>query len=45
LKDQTPDDSENEHEYEVRRYIRAKIDSPFCEDFRAKLKEKEEKNG
>lgn len=45
LKDQSPDDTENEHEYEVRRYIRAKIDSQFCEDFMTKLKEKEGNNG
>ncbi len=45
LKEQNPDDSDNEQEYEVRRYIRAKIDSRFCEDFMAKLKEKEGNNG
>ena len=45
LKEQNPDDSDNEQEYEVRRYIRAKIDSQFCEDFMAKLKEKEVNNG
>ena len=45
LKAQNPDDTEKEQEYEVRRYVRAKIDSQFCEDFMAKLKEKRGNNG
>lgn len=44
LKEQNPDDMEKESEYEVRRYVRAKIDSEFCEEFMRKLKEKEADN-
>lgn len=44
LKEQNPDDMEKESEYEVRRYIRAKIDSEFCEEFMRKLKEREADN-
>ena len=44
LKEQNPDDMEKESEYEVRRYVRAKIDSGFCEEFMRKLKEKEADN-
>lgn len=39
LKEQNPDDPEMEMEYEVRRYIRAKITSEFCEEFMKKLQE------
>ena len=44
LKEQNPDDMEKESEYEVRRYVRAKIDSEFCEEFMRKLKEREADN-
>lgn len=44
LKEQNPDDTEKESEYEVRRYVRAKIDSEFCEEFMRKLKEREADN-
>ena len=44
LKEQNPDDMEKESEYEVRRYVRAKIDSEFCEEFMRKLKEREVDN-
>lgn len=44
LKEQNPDDMEKESEYEVRRYVRAKIDSEFCEEFMKKLKEREANN-
>ena len=44
LKEQNPDDTEKESEYEVRRYVRAKIDSEFCEEFMKKLKEREAGN-
>ena len=44
LKEQNPDDMEKESEYEVRRYVRAKIDSEFCEEFMRKLKEREANN-
>ena len=44
LKEQNPDDMEKESEYEVRRYVRAKIDSEFCEGFMRKLKEREADN-
>ena len=44
LKEQNPDDMEKESEYEVRRYVRAKIDSEFCEEFMKKLKEREADN-
>ncbi|MBB5219857.1 hypothetical protein HNP77_002246 [Treponema rectale] len=44
LKEQNPDDMEKESEYEVRRYVRAKIDSKFCEEFMRKLKERETDN-
>lgn len=44
LKEQNPDDTEKESEYEVRRYIRAKIDSEFCEEFMRKLKERDADN-
>lgn len=39
LKEQNSENSEQESEYEVRRYIRAKITSEFCEEFYKKLKE------
>lgn len=44
LKEQNPDDTEKDSEYEVRRYVRAKIDSEFCEEFMRKLKEREADN-
>ena len=44
LKELNPDDTEKESEYEVRRYVRAKIDSEFCEEFMKKLKEREADN-
>lgn len=44
LKEQNPDDTEKDSEYEVRRYVRAKIDSEFCEEFMKKLKEREADN-
>lgn len=44
LREQNPDDTEKESEYEVRRYVRAKIDSEFCEEFMRKLKEREADN-
>lgn len=44
LKEQNPDDMEKESEYEVRRYVRAKIDSEFCEEFMRKLKERDADN-
>ena len=44
LKEQNPDDMEKDSEYEVRRYVRAKIDSEFCEEFMRKLKEREADN-
>ncbi len=44
LKEQNPDDMEKESEYEVRRYVRAKIDSEFCEEFMRKIKEREADN-
>lgn len=40
LKEQNQDNPEMESEYEVRRYIRAKITSEFCEEFMRKLQEK-----
>ena len=40
LKEQNQDNPEMESEYEVRRYIRAKITSEFCEEFMKKLQEK-----
>lgn len=39
LKEQNPNDTEMEMEYEVRRYIRAKITSEFCEEFMKKIQE------
>ena len=39
LKEQNIDDANKESEYEVRRYIRAKITSEFCEEFLKKLQE------
>lgn len=44
LKEQNQDDTEKDSEYEVRRYVRAKIDSEFCEEFMRKLKEREADN-
>ncbi len=44
LKEQNPDDTEKESEYEVRRYVRAKINSEFCEEFMRKLKERDANN-
>lgn len=44
LKEQNPDDTEKESEYEVRRYVRAKIDSEFCEEFMRKLNERNADN-
>lgn len=44
LREQNPEDMEKESEYEVRRYVRAKIDSEFCEEFMRKLKEREADN-
>lgn len=41
LKEQNQDNPEMESEYEVRRYIRAKITSEFCEEFMRKLQEKQ----
>ena len=41
LKEQHPDEINTEKEYEVRRYIRAKITSEFCEEFKKKLLEQE----
>lgn len=41
LKEQNQDNPEMESEYEVRRYIRAKITSEFCEEFMKKLQEKQ----
>lgn len=40
LKEQNPDEVNTEKEYEVKRYVRAKITAEFCEEFYAKLKEK-----
>ena len=40
LKEQNQDNPEMESEYEVRRYIRAKITSEFCEEFMKKLQQK-----
>ena len=40
LKEQNQDNPEMESEYKVRRYIRAKITSEFCEEFMKKLQEK-----
>lgn len=39
LKEQNPNDTEMEMEYEVRRYVRAKITSEFCEEFMKKIQE------
>ena len=39
LKEQNSDDLQKESEYEVRRYIRAKITAEFCEEFKKKLQE------
>ena len=44
LKEQNPADTEKDSEYEVRRYVRAKIDSEFCEEFMRKVKEREADN-
>ncbi len=44
LKEQNPDDTEKDSEYEVRRYVRAKIDSEFCEEFMRKLRERQADN-